>query len=65
VVTILLEYDFIVVYKLDKTHVIVDVLSKLPNVTEPLGVPKQTTYANLFFIEPKWLNDVKMFLQTK
>jgi hypothetical protein len=29
-----LEYDFIVVYKLSKIHVVVDVLSKLLNVTK-------------------------------
>jgi hypothetical protein len=34
-----LEYEFIVVYKLGKTHVIVDVLSKLPDNSEPLGIP--------------------------
>jgi hypothetical protein len=33
-----LEYDFIVVYKPDKTHVVANVLSKLPNVIEPSGV---------------------------
>jgi hypothetical protein len=34
-----LEYDFTVVYKLSRTHVAIDVLSKLPNSLEPLGVP--------------------------
>jgi hypothetical protein len=24
----------------------------------------QTTYANLFYIKPKWLNDVREFLRT-
>jgi hypothetical protein len=33
-----LEYEFIVVYKPGKIHVVVDVLSKLPNILEPLGV---------------------------
>jgi hypothetical protein len=33
-----LEYEFIVVYKPGKTHVVVDVLSRLPNISEPLGV---------------------------
>jgi len=62
VVTIFLEYDLIVVYKPNKTHVIVDVLSKLPNVTKPLRIPEQTTNVNFFFTKPEWLNDVKMFL---
>jgi hypothetical protein len=39
-------------------------LSRLPNITKPIGVPNQTTYANLFYIEPKWLNDVSEFLRT-
>jgi len=34
-----LEYEFTVVYKLSKAHVIVDVLSKLPYSSKPLGIP--------------------------
>jgi hypothetical protein len=34
-----LEYEFIVIYKLGRTHVVADVLSKLPNSSKPLGVP--------------------------
>jgi hypothetical protein len=33
-----LEYEFTVVSKPSKTHVVVDVLSKLPYKLEPLGV---------------------------
>jgi hypothetical protein len=33
-----LEYDFIVVYKQSKTHVVVDALSRLPNITKPNSV---------------------------
>ncbi len=55
-----LEYDYTVVYKLGKTHVVVDVLSKLRNVIEPSRVLEQATNASLFFTEPKWLNDVKI-----
>ncbi len=60
-----LEYDFIVVYKLNKSHVIVDALSRLPNITEPIGVLDQTTYTSLFYTEPEWLNDVKEFLRVR
>jgi hypothetical protein len=35
-----LEYDFIMVYKSSKTHVVIDVLSKLPNVIKPSRIPK-------------------------
>jgi hypothetical protein len=59
-----LEYDFIVVYKPEKTHVVVDVLSRLPNVTKPTNVLNQTIDASLFYTEPKWLNDVKEFFRT-
>jgi hypothetical protein len=43
-----LEYDFIVVYKLGKNHVVVDALSKLLDVTEPSRIPKHTIDASLF-----------------
>jgi hypothetical protein len=52
------------VYKLDKTHVVVDALSRLPDSIEPIGVFDQTTYASLFYIGLKWLNDVREFLKT-
>jgi hypothetical protein len=44
-----LEYNFTIVYKPSKIHVIVDALSKLPDITEPTCVPNQTTYASLFY----------------
>jgi len=59
-----LEYDFIVVYKPDRTHVVADALLRLPDITEPTGVLDQTTYASLFYIELEWLKDVKEFLRT-
>jgi hypothetical protein len=62
---LILEYDFIVVYKLDKTHVITDVFSKLLNIIEPIGVLDQTIDASLFYTKPDWLNDVKDFLRTR
>jgi len=34
-----LEYEFILVYKLGRTHVVVNVLSRLLYNIEPLGVP--------------------------
>jgi hypothetical protein len=34
-----LEYDFTVMYKPGRTHVVVDALSKLPDVIEPTHVP--------------------------
>jgi hypothetical protein len=46
-------------YKQKKTHVIADTLSRLPNITKPIGMPNQTIDASLFHIKPEWLNDVK------
>jgi hypothetical protein len=37
-----LEDELIVVYKLGKTHVVANVLSKLPYSSKPLGVPNYT-----------------------
>jgi hypothetical protein len=52
-------------YKLGRIHVVVDALSRLPNITEPTSVFNQTRYANLFYIELEWLNEVKEFLKTR
>jgi hypothetical protein len=60
-----LEYDFTVVYKPTRTHAITDALSRLPDITEPTGVPDQTTYASLFYTELEWLNDVKKLLRIR
>ncbi len=45
-----LEYEFIVIYKLGRTHVVVDVLSRLINSSRTLGISYQTVYASLFFV---------------
>ncbi len=33
-----LEYEFTIVYKPSKTHVVVDDLFRLPNISKPLGI---------------------------
>ncbi len=53
-----LEYDFTIVYKLNRTHVVTDALLRLLNSTKPTSVPNQTIDANLFYTRPEWLNDV-------
>jgi len=63
VVVIVAGVCYTLMYKPSKIHVVVDVLSKLRNVIEPSRVLEQTTNINLFFTEPKWLNDVRMLLQ--
>jgi hypothetical protein len=46
--SLFLEYDFIVVYKLGRTHVVADALSRLLNNTKPIGILDQTIDASLF-----------------
>jgi hypothetical protein len=58
-----LKYDFIVMYKPKKIHVIVDVLLILLDIIKLTSVHDQTIYASLFYIEPEWLNDVIFFLK--
>ncbi len=60
-----LEYDFIVMYKLGRTHVVTNALLTLLDITEPISALNQTIDANLFYTELKWLNDVKEFLRIK
>jgi hypothetical protein len=36
-------------YKLGRTHVVVDALSRLPNIIKPTSVLNQTTNASLFY----------------
>jgi hypothetical protein len=50
-------------YKLSKTHLVANALSRLLNITKPIGVPNQTIDASLLYTNPKWLNDVKEFLR--
>jgi hypothetical protein len=47
-----LEYDFIVVYKLGGTHIVIDSLSRVLDIIKPTNVLDQTTYASLFYVEP-------------
>jgi hypothetical protein len=51
------------VYGPGRIHVIVDVLSILPDIIEPTNLLDQTTNASLFYIKPEWLKDVKEFLR--
>jgi hypothetical protein len=61
--SLFLDYEFIVVNKLSKIHVVVDVLSKLPDSSKPLSVPNQTMDASLFSIEPIRMQEVKTYLE--
>jgi hypothetical protein len=59
-----LKYDFIVMYKLGKTHVVAYALLRLPKNIKFTSVPNQTIDTSLFYTEHEWLNDVKEFLRT-
>jgi hypothetical protein len=52
---LLLEYEFTIVYKFNKTHVVVDVLFRLPNSSKPLGVLDQIVDALLFYVDIIWM----------
>jgi hypothetical protein len=58
-----LKYDFKIVYKPNRTHVITNALSRLPDSTKLTGVPNRTIDASLFYTGLEWLNDVKEFLK--
>jgi len=58
-----LEYDFTIVYKPGRTHVVANALSRLLNIIKPTGVLDQTIDANLFYTGLEWLNDAKEFLK--
>jgi hypothetical protein len=48
-------------YKLGKTHVVVNASSRPLDIIEPTRVLDQTIDASLFYIEHEWLKDVKEF----
>jgi hypothetical protein len=64
-VLLFLEYEFIIVYKLGRTHVVTNALSRLPDSTEPTCVPNHTTFASLFYTWLEWLNDAKEFFENR
>jgi hypothetical protein len=50
-------------YEPHKTHVVANIMLRLPNIAKLISVPNQTTYASLFYTKPKWFIDVKEFLR--
>jgi hypothetical protein len=57
-----LQYDFKIIYKPGRSHLMADALSRLPNQTKPIGVPNQTCDVHLFILQPKWLHNVYEYL---
>ncbi len=60
-----LEYDFLVVYKLGKSHLVADALSRLPTFDEPSGMPNQITNVPLFLLQLAWLQKNHDYLQIR
>jgi hypothetical protein len=52
---IIYRVDFKIVYKLGKSHLMANELSRLPNHTKLVGVPDQTYDAHLFTLQHEWL----------
>jgi hypothetical protein len=59
-----LEYEFTVVYKPNKIHVVVDDLFKLPDISKPLGILNHIVDASLFYVEPIWTHEEISYLKT-
>jgi len=57
------EYDFIVMYKPCRIHVVANAFSRLLDSTKPTSVLDQNMYASLFYRGLEWLNVVKEFLK--
>jgi hypothetical protein len=53
-----MEYDFKIVYKPSKSHLMAYALNRLPNHVEPIGVPDQTCDAHMFTLQLQWLQNV-------
>jgi hypothetical protein len=60
-----LKYEFTVIYKLGRTHVVADALSMFLDTTKLIRVFDQTTYVALFMLQPIWLEKVKDYLQMR
>jgi hypothetical protein len=50
-----LEYEFTIIYKHGRTHVITNDLSRLLDSSKPLGIPYQVVDASLFSIKHVWM----------
>jgi len=57
-----MEYDFKIVYKPSRSHLMAYALNILPNQTEFVGVPDQTCDSQMFTLQPKWLQNVYEYL---
>ncbi len=45
-----IEYDFKIVYKFSRSHLMADALNRFPNQEKSIGVPNQTIDGHLFIL---------------
>jgi hypothetical protein len=45
-----IEYDFKIVYKFSRSHLMADALNRFPNQAKSIGVPNQTIDGHLFIL---------------
>ncbi len=57
-----LEYDFKIIYKPNRSHLMANALSSLPNQAKPVGVLDQTTNVHLFTLLLEWLQIIYDYL---
>jgi hypothetical protein len=57
-ILLFLIYDFKIVYKPSRSHLMANALSTLPNQTRLVGVPNQTHNVHLFTLRLEWLQSV-------
>ena len=53
-----LEFDFKVIYKPGKIHGVADALSRNKGAELAIGIPDQTTDAQLFSMKPDWIHPI-------
>ncbi len=57
-----MEYDFKIVYKPSRSHLMAYALNILLNQKEHVGVPDQTCDCHMLTLQPKWLQNVYEYL---
>ena len=58
------EFDFKVVYKPGKIHDVADALSRNEGAEPAIGIPDQTTDAQLFSMQLDWIHPIIDYLRT-
>jgi hypothetical protein len=57
-----MEYNFKIVYKPSRSHLVANALSRLPNHSELVGIPYQTYDAHMFTLQLEWLQNMYEYL---